>query len=66
MGSGRTNWPVCRAETPDTPLHQVGGDGEDSEQAFSYFLTPPAALQLEGVLLHRMPTQQARKAQEAL
>jgi 8-oxo-dGTP pyrophosphatase MutT (NUDIX family) len=57
-------WAEAPQETPDTFLHRVTGNGEDSEHKFSYFLTPLPAPQLDwnmGVLLHRIP----RKTQEA-
>jgi 8-oxo-dGTP pyrophosphatase MutT (NUDIX family) len=57
-------WAEAPQETPDTFLHRVTGNGEDSEQTFSYFLTPLSAPQLDwnmGVLLHCIP----RKTPEA-
>lgn len=58
-------WAEAPQETPDTFLHQVTGDGEDSSMTFFYFLTPLEKPDLDwnmGVLLHRVVELKAKEA----
>lgn len=57
-------WAEAPQKTPDTFLHQVTSDGEDSSMTFFYFQTPLEKPDLDwnmGVLLHRVVALKARE-----
>ncbi len=58
-------WAEVPQETPDTFLHQVTGDSEDSSMSFFYFLTALERPDLDwnmGVLLHRLVELKTKEA----